>query len=93
MYIHNGESCIGNEIDYFANARNHLNPSNAEHPYRMGDLLSLINNDGYAWSLFYTNRFKPCQVKGYPVIIYKNPDDYHQPSRNSGEKIACGIIV
>lgn len=94
MHIHNGDACTGNQTDYFANAGSHLNPNNAEHPYHMGDLPSLINNNGYAWSLVYTNRFKPCEVKGYPVIIHKNPDDYHtQPSGNSGEKIACGMIL
>ena len=94
MHIHNGSSCTGNEKDPFANAGTHLNPNDAEHPHHLGDLPSILNSDGYSWSLVYTSKFKPCDIKGYPVIIHKNPDDYHtQPSGNSGEKIACGIIV
>lgn len=94
MHIHNGKCCTGNENDPFANAGTHLNPTDVEHPYHMGDLPSIISNNGYFWSIVYTNKFTPCQVKGYPIIIHKNADDYHtQPSGNAGEKIACGIIV
>ena len=34
------------------------------------------------------------EIVGKAVIIHKNPDDFMtQPSGNSGEKIACGIIA
>ena len=93
MHIHNGKSCTGNEKDPFANAGSHLNFTNSEHPYHTGDLPVILSNNGYAWSAVYTDRFTPNQVKGYPVIIHANPDDYRtQPSGDSGEKIACGII-
>lgn len=94
MHIHNGDACTGNDKDPFANAGSHLNPNDATHPYHMGDLPSIFSSGGYSWSAFYTDKFTPCEVKGYPVIIHKNPDDYHtQPSGNAGEKIACGIII
>lgn len=93
MHIHNGSSCTGNETDPFFYAGSHLNFTNTEHPMHTGDLPALFNNNGYAWYAVYTNRFQPFQVKGYTVIIHAHPDDYHtQPSGNSGEKIACGII-
>ena len=93
MHIHNGKSCTGNADDPFANAGSHLNMNGSEHPFHTGDLPALFSNNGYAWSAVYTNRFQPCQVKGFPVIIHAMPDDFHsQPSGNSGIKIACGII-
>ena len=95
MHIHNGSACSGNAQDPFADAGSHLNMSDCSvtHPFHTGDLLPLMSNQGYAWSAFLTERFKPCEVRGYPVIIHKNPDDFHtQPSGNAGEKIACGII-
>lgn len=93
MHIHNGTECSGNADDPFANAGSHLNLHNEEHPFHTGDLPALFSNNGYAWNAVYTNRFQPMQVKGLPIIIHAAPDDYHsQPSGNSGEKIACGII-
>lgn len=93
MHIHNGKACTGNEKDPFADAGSHLNLTCDEHPFHSGDLPTLFNNNGYTWNAVYTNRFQPMQVKGYPVIIHCNPDDFKtQPSGNSGNKIACGII-
>ena len=93
MHIHNGMSCTGNLDDPFADAGSHLNFTDEKHPFHTGDLPALFSNNGYAWNAVYTNRFQPIQVKGYPVIIHSAPDDYHaQPSGNSGNKIACGII-
>lgn len=93
MHIHDGSACTGNEADPFGNAGSHLNFTNTLHPFHVGDLPALFNNNGYAWNAVYTDRFQPMQVKGYPIIIHAHPDDYHtQPSGNAGEKIACGII-
>ncbi len=93
MHIHNGTDCTENTTDSFENAGTHLNLTGKEHPFHTGDLPALFSNDGYAWTAVYTNRFNPSQVKGFPVIIHAKPDDYHtQPSGNSGDKIACGLI-
>lgn len=93
MHIHNGTACTGNENDPFADSGSHLNLTGEEHPFHTGDLPALFSNDGYAWTAVYTDRFCPSQVKGHAVIIHAHPDDYHtQPSGNSGDKIACGII-
>lgn len=94
VHIHNGSTCTGNSADAFADAGTHLNFQLLEHPLHTGDFPALLNNNGYAWSVFYTDRFTPYQVVGYPVIIHIHPDDYHtQPSGNAGEKIGCGIIT
>lgn len=93
LHIHNGASCTGSESEPFSDAGSHLNFENKSHPNHTGDLPVILNNNGYVWSAVYTNRFKPCDVKGYPVIIHSNPDDYRsQPSGDAGEKIGCGII-
>ncbi|MDE5583174.1 MAG: superoxide dismutase family protein [Ruminococcus sp.] len=93
VHIHNGTGCTGNALDPFADAKSHLNLKNNEHPFHTGDLMPLFSNNGYAWNAFYTDRFRPEEIKGLPVIIHLNPDDFHtQPSGNSGNKIACGII-
>ncbi len=93
VHIHNGNSCTGNEEDPFANAGTHLNLTDNEHPFHTGDLPVILSNGGYAWSAVFTDRFRPCQVKGCAVVIHSNADDFRtQPSGSSGEKIACGII-
>lgn len=93
VHLHEGRACTGNMNDAFANAGLHLNFELLGHPLHTGDFPALLNNNGYAWSAFYTNRFSPKQVIGYPVVIHAHSDDYHtQPSGDSGSKIGCGII-
>lgn len=93
FHIHGGECCSGNEKDPFADAGTHYNPTNSEHPCHAGDLPVLLNNGGYALSVFLTDRFTVSEVTGKTVIIHSAPDDFTtQPSGNSGEQIACGII-
>ena len=59
-----------------------------------GDLPPLFENEGYALSVFLTNRFKIEDILGKTVIVQSDTDDFHtQPSGNAGEKIACGEII
>lgn len=93
FHIHEGTSCDGAMDDPFADAMSHYNPGNCGHPYHAGDLPPLFGNNGFALSLFLTNRFSVNEVIGRAVIIHSGPDDFTtQPSGNSGTKIACGII-
>ena len=93
MHIHSGRSCTGNKKDPFANSGMHYNPCNTNHPFHAGDLLPLLENNGYAFEIFLTNRFNVKEIIGKTVIIHSDPDDFTtQPSGNSGEKIACGVI-
>ncbi|HKM35494.1 MAG TPA: superoxide dismutase family protein [Lachnospiraceae bacterium] len=93
FHIHEGTSCTGTETDPFADAKGHYTVYGYEHPQHLGDMPVLFGNQGIAWGAFYTEKFYPGEVAGRTVIIHGMPDDYHtQPSGNSGEKIACGVI-
>lgn len=71
----------------------HYNPDNCQHLYHAGDMPPLFGVDGSAVLLFLTNRFSVEEIIGRTVIIHARPDDFMtQPSGNSGEKIACGVI-
>lgn len=92
-HIHSGNSCTGNMEDAFADAMGHYNPDDCVHPYHAGDMPPLFGNNGYAFSVFYSERFCVGDIIGKTVIIHLNPDDFHtQPAGNSGTKIACGRI-
>lgn len=93
FHIHSGNRCSGNADDPFADAMMHYNPRGCLHPYHAGDLPPLFGADGYALSVFLTNRFTVEDIIGKTVIIHAKPDDFtSQPAGNSGEKIACGVI-
>lgn len=93
MHIHNGAGCLGTNEDPFADSGTHYNPDNCSHPFHAGDLPPLFSNNSFAWTAFLTDRFKVTDVAELPVIVHAKPDDFTtQPSGNSGEKIACGII-
>ena len=93
FHIHEGSSCSGTISDEFANAKTHLNPTNCPHPFHMGDLPPLIENNGYAHMTVLINKFKIKDILGKVVIIHDSPDDFTtQPRGHSGSKIACGII-
>ena len=93
FHIHEGEDCGSNGQEPFSNTKGHYNPGDCPHPYHAGDLPPLFENDGYAYMSFLTNRFTATEIIGRTVVIQLKPDDFHsQPSGNSGEKIACGVI-
>ena len=94
FHIHGGSGCTGNDEDPFADAFSHYNPNACEHPFHSGDLPPLFGNNGYALSVFLTNRFSLDEIIGRTIIIHLNPDDFtSQPAGHSGTKIACGNIV
>lgn len=93
FHIHSGSSCSGNLEDEFANSGSHYNPNNCPHPYHIGDLPPLIENNGYAYMNVLINKFKIKDIIGKVIIIHDSPDDFTtQPNGNSGQKIACGVI-
>lgn len=92
-HIHSGSLCAGNMDDAFADTMGHYNPDDCGHPHHAGDMAPLFGNNGYAFSVFYSERFCVCNIIGKTVIIHLEPDDFRsQPSGNSGAKIACGRI-
>ena len=93
FHIHTGCSCAGDRSDPFADAMAHYNPCGCDHPQHAGDLPPLFENCGRAFSVVLTDRFRVSEIAGKTVIIHASPDDFStQPSGNSGEKIACGVI-
>lgn len=93
FHIHQGESCTGNADDPFADTKSHYNPQNCPHPYHAGDLPPLFGNKGHAFMSVLTDRFTIEEIIGKTVVIHAMADDFKtQPSGNSGEKIACGVI-
>ncbi|MDD7740083.1 MAG: superoxide dismutase family protein [Fusicatenibacter sp.] len=89
FHIHEYGDCSGD----FSGSGMHYNPGNTEHPYHAGDLPPLLANQGYAWMAFYDNRARLDDLLGKSIIIHAKRDDFTtQPSGDSGEKIACGII-
>lgn len=82
FHIHEGNSCSGNAKDEFANAKSHLNPTNCPHPFHIGDLPPLIENNGTAYMSVLINKFKIKDIIGKVIIIHDSPDDFTtQPSR------------
>ncbi len=93
FHVHEGHSCTGDSSDPYADAGQHLNPGMCPHPAHEGDLPPLFGNNGSAWMMYFTDRFKLSDLIGRTVIIHSSPDDFTtQPSGNSGSKIACGTI-
>ncbi|MDO5409506.1 MAG: superoxide dismutase family protein [Lachnospiraceae bacterium] len=89
MHIHQ----IGDCTLPFDQTGEHYNPNSLPHPKHAGDLPPLLGNEGYAFSIFYTESLTLSQIIGRSIIIHQNPDDFTtQPAGSSGEKIGCGVI-
>ena len=89
FHIHEHGDCSNN----FQNTGNHYNPTGALHPFHAGDMPPLMSSQGYAWMAFYDTRFTIPEILNRSVIIHRMPDNFTtQPSGDSGEKIACGVI-
>ena len=93
FHIHEGESCTGSSGDSFADAGQHYDRGRHRHPCHSGDLPPLFGNEGHALMAVLTDRFCVSDIIGRTVIIHCGTDDFtSQPSGNSGEKAACGVI-
>ena len=92
FHIHKNGAC--DMKNNFETAGPHFDINMNMHPNHTGDLPMIYSNNGYAFMLYYTNRFRPDDVIGKSIIIHKMADDLTtQPSGNSGERIACGVII
>lgn len=93
FHIHEGGTCTGDAMDPFGDVGDHFDFHNCPHPQHAGDFPNLFGNDGYALSMFFTNRFTPEEAVGHTAIIHDMPDDFRsQPFGHAGEKLACGEI-
>lgn len=89
LHIHEHGDCK----DQFMHTGEHYNPRGVQHPYHAGDMPPLISKNGYAWESFFDGRFSITELIGRAIVIHGGLDDFTtQPSGNSGEKIACGVI-
>lgn len=89
FHIHESGNCSNN----FANTGGHYNPKHQPHPYHAGDLPPITSCDGYSWMCIYIEQLALSDVLGRSVVVHAKADDFtSQPSGNSGEKIACGVI-
>lgn len=90
FHIHEGGNCEGAG---FVNTGGHYNPGATEHPKHAGDLPPLQGCDGKAYLAVVSNRFRIRDIIGKTVVIHSGPDDFRtQPSGDSGNQIACGVI-
>lgn len=91
FHIHEGKDCDG---EGFSKTGGHYNPSYQAHPVHAGDLPPLFSCNGRAFLAVLTGRFCLGEIIGKTVVIHNGPDDFTtQPAGNSGNKIACGMIV
>ena len=94
FHIHEGNTCENNTAVPYEKTLGHYNPLGCEHPYHLGDLPPLFATKGKAWGIIYIDKFKPKDILNRTLVIHAHPDDFHtQPAGNSGEKIACGLIL
>ncbi len=94
IHIHEKGTCEGTIQDPFSEAGGHYNPCDCPHPMHAGDLGVLFSDFyGTAQSTMIFDSFSIREIIGGSVIIHRKTDDFMtQPSGNSGERIACGII-
>lgn len=94
VHIHEKGTCEGTADEPFSEAGAHYNPHDCPHPMHAGDLGVLFADcNGRAQSVTVFDNFCISEILGGSIIIHKNPDDFvTQPSGNSGERIACGVI-
>ena len=89
FHIHEGNDCDND----FKNTGGHLNLEKHLHPSHTGDLPPLLSCRGNAFMMVKTDRFRVRDIIGRTVIIHLRADDFRtQPSGDSGEKTACGMI-
>ncbi|MBE6113895.1 MAG: superoxide dismutase family protein [Erysipelotrichaceae bacterium] len=93
-HIHEGDSCSGNEEDLLADTKGHYDPTDCSHPMHLGDLVPLYARDGYADMYYLISGIDVREFTDHTFVIHAHRDDFmSQPSGDSGEKIACGVIV
>lgn len=90
FHIHEGKNCGG---ESFTASGSYYNPGKTAYPDHAGDLPPLLACNGKAKMSVLTGRFRVDEIVGRTVVLHSAPDDFRtEPSGNSGDKIACGII-
>lgn len=102
FHIHEKGDCSAPDA---SSAGAHFNPGNAPHGHpdspakHAGDMLNIrANADGVAKVDVHARGAtlrtgEPTDVMNKAIVVHAKPDDYKsQPSGNSGDRIACGVI-
>ena len=84
----------------------HFNPTNQEHghpqsePHHAGDMLNVRSDAQGVAEVSIDNpdvslaTGQPNDIVGRALVLHAKPDDYKtQPSGNSGDRIACGVVA
>lgn len=84
----------------------HFNPTNQDHgnpqapPHHAGDMLNVKSDAQGVAEVSIDNpdvslqTGQPNDIIGKALILHAKPDDYKtQPSGNSGDRIACGVVA
>lgn len=101
VHIHEKGDCM--DHDHFKNAGGHMHQTGQTHGYfsvngpHDGDLPNIwIAADGSGKAEFYTSAFKADALKdadGSALMVHAaKDDDATDPSGNSGDRVACGVI-
>jgi len=97
IHIHENGDCSA--LDG-SSAGGHYNPTGAAHggpesdAHHSGDLGNIMARaDGQATLEINLERVAVSSLVGRSIVVHANPDDLKsQPSGNSGDRIACGVI-
>lgn len=93
FHIHDKGDCSSPRGNGFPNSGVHYDPHGTRHPCHAGDMPPLFGCGGRAYLSFLTDRFTVSEIIGRSVIVHDSRDDFTtDPSGNSGNRIACGII-
>ncbi|HEX3129723.1 MAG TPA: superoxide dismutase family protein [Thermoanaerobaculia bacterium] len=103
IHVHENGMCehhpTGDSAKPFSTAGGHFNPANAEHacpptdPRHAGDLGNIDISGGKGHLEISLPNVTADQLNGKAIILHAGEDDCKtQPTGNSGDRIACGVV-